>query len=97
MTTRKQVIEKKYNEMRKYIDDSLGVNFFPSLDDIETSDILILIAMYFTPHYESQNYQKVIKDGLALQNLSVDDSIFEKHYPTIKNYINWFVEYMKSN
>jgi hypothetical protein len=97
MTTRRDIIEAKYNEMRRYIDENLGVNFFPSLDDIDTADILILIAMYFTPHYESGDYQKVIKDGLRLQNLKVDDAVFDKHYPVIKKYINWFVEYMKSN
>ena len=93
--TRKQIIDNKYNEMRDYIQTHLGVNFFPSLDDVETSDILILIQMYFAPHYETGKYDTVIKDGFKLQNIRIEDDKFNQHYPFIKERIDFLIKFMK--
>ena len=93
--TRKQIIDNKYNELLKYIKLNLGVDFFPSLDVVDTADVLILIQMYFSPHYESGTYDVIIKEGLRMKDLHVDNETFDTHYPRIKEDIDFIIKFMR--
>lgn len=81
--------------MRDFFLENLDVDFFPSLEEIEIVDVLLYIGVYFNKHYETKDYKSVIYKGLSLQNIEIDNELFDKHYAQIVLYLDWFIEFMK--
>lgn len=94
--TRKEFIVAKYEELRTYFTTHFHGSPFPSLDDVDITDVLLLITTYFSPLYESQNYEPTIKSLLSIYGVEVKEEIFIKHYPFIKEKLTEIIEFLKS-
>ena len=76
MTTKKEVLIKKYieyqNEVKKIIDCSI----LPSLDDFDILDILLYFNLYF--NIGQSNYEKTIYEIIEMNNLIINDTDLKK-------------------
>ena len=95
MTTKKEVLIKKYieyqNEVKKIIDCSI----LPSLDDFDILDILLYFNLYF--NIGSSNYEKTIYDIIEMNKLDINDTDLKKVMPLTIDLIEWLIKFQKIN
>ena len=95
MTTKKEVLIKKYieyqNEVKKIIDCSI----LPSLDDFDILDILLYFNLYF--NIGQSNYEKIIYDIIKLNKLDINDTDLKKVMPLTIDLIDWLIKFQKIN
>ena len=95
MTTKKEVLIKKYieyqNEVKKIIDCSIS----PSLDDFDILDILLYFNLYF--NIGQTNYEKTIYDIIEMNKLDINDTDLKKVMPLTIDLIDWLIKFQKIN
>jgi len=95
MTTKKEVLIKKYieyqNEVKKIIDCSIS----PSLDDFDILDILLYFNLYF--NIGQSNYEKTIYEIIEMNNLIINDTDLKKVMPLTIDLIDWLIKFQKIN
>ena len=68
--TRKQLITEKYSSLIQQITDTglMGGDLFPSLEDIEVSDLIFYFQLQFP---DSEKYTLAIEDLLDCKNIKL--------------------------
>ncbi len=93
MTTRKEVIINLYNEVYDY-SNTYFPKAFPNPTQVDAIDIIFIISMHFSPHYDSGDYRQVITSLISDIDIKVDD--FEKHYKNIEKPLHELVKFIKT-
>ena len=95
MTTKKDVIIKKYleyqNEVKQYVDFSI----FPDLEDMDILDLLIYFNMYF--NVGNPNPEKVIRDMIQLNRVEINENDLKVVIPISLKFIDWLLRFQKEN
>jgi len=95
MTTKKDVIIKKYleyqNEVKQYVDFSI----FPDLEDMDILDLLIYFNMYF--NVGNPNPEKVIRDMIQLNGVEINENDLKVVIPISLKFIDWLLKFQKQN
>ena len=94
MSNRKEILIPKYAELISNISSVGFPQVFPSLEDIDVVDMLLLFNYYFAPCKEEE-YEGKIRELAHLQKVVITDEQFEKAIPIIINYINWLKIFQK--
>ena len=94
MSNRKEILISKYAELISNISTVGFPQVFPSLEDIDIVDMLLLFNFYFAS-CEEANYEGKIRELSQLQKKEITDDQFEKGTPIIINYINWLKTFQK--
>ena len=94
MSNRKEILIKKYAELISNI-SSVGFSpdVFPSLEDVDVVDLLLLFNYYFAC---TEDYEPKIRVLADSQNIIITEEQYEKGMPIIINYINWLKLFQKS-
>ena len=88
MTTRRQIIETLYNEFQEEIKQQLGNTIFPSLEEYDLAEILIIFNTTFSC---ISDYKYVVNELIkSKKELKISEDEFERVYPTIEKFINEF-------
>ena len=87
MTTRKILIETKYNELIKYI-ESYNIDILPKLDD----DLMWLNYYYFNFYFGGckDNFKEPLLNIIKTKNIKISDDTFNKLYPKIEDFLIFF-------
>ena len=96
MSNRKEILISKYAELISNI-SSVGFapEVFPSLEDIDVVDMLLLFNYYFASVGDDA-YEGKIRELAQLQGVvTITEEQYEKGIPIIKNYINWLKLFQK--
>jgi hypothetical protein len=94
MSNRKEILISKYAELISNISSVGFPQVFPSLEDIDVVDMLLLFNHYFAPCKEDE-YEGKIRELAQFQKVVITDEEFEKGTPIIINYINWLKTFQK--
>ena len=94
MSNRKEILIMKYAELISSISSVGFPEVFPSLEDIDVVDMLLLFNFYFAPCKEEE-YEGKIRELAQLKNVVITEEQFEKATPIIINYINWLKTFQK--
>ena len=88
-TTRRKVLQEKYNELIINIRQHTNEIIFPSLEDVD----LIELIFYFNHFYgaiDENQYRKTTLDILQVKNIVLDESTFDKIYPVVFDFLVFF-------
>ena len=88
-TTRRKVLQEKYNELIADIRQHTNEIIFPSLEDVD----LIELIFYFNHFYgaiDENMYRKTTLDILQVKNIVLDESTFDKIYPVVFDFLVFF-------
>ena len=87
-TTRKKLIETKYNELIKHI-ETYNINILPKLDDdFDVIELLFFFNFYFAGCKD--NFREPLQDIIKTKNIKIDDDTFNKVYPFIQTFLLFF-------
>jgi len=89
--TRRDIIVSKYLQFQKELKQlNFDCSIFPSLDEVDLVDLLVLFNMYFN---SLTNVEDSLNQLLLLNNVSCTEEV--------KNicikFITWFLEFQKNN
>ena len=89
--TRRDIIVSKYLQFQKELKKlNFDCSIFPSLDEVDLVDLLVLFNMYFN---SLTNVEDSLNQLLLLNNVSCTEEV--------KNicikFITWFLEFQKNN
>ena len=88
-TTRAKLITLKYNELIKKVENYVDSSLFPSLEDIDISDLIFYFSQAF-PNNENNDYRENLKDVIEMNNVSIKEEDFEDIYKIVEDYLLWF-------
>ena len=94
MTTRKEILIKKYIDFTNDIKNIIDEKIFPSLEDIDITDLVILFTFTFQ---DKTDYQETIANLLDVNHIEISNDKFDELYPIINKYINELKDFLKSN
>jgi hypothetical protein len=94
MSNRKEILISKYAELISNISSVGFPQVFPSLEDIDVVDMLLLFNFYFAS-CKLEEYEAKIRELAQLQKVEITEEQFEKGNPIIINYINWLKLFQK--
>lgn len=89
----KKLIEK-LNDLNLYLKNNLDLDLFKNQ---QLKEIINNLVFFFQPFYYTQDYKQVLKDGLLLNFIYIDDDTFNLHYPIIQNKINNILSLLQKN
>ena len=88
-TTRKILIETKYNELIKHI-ETYNINILPKLDDdFDVIELLFFFNFYFGG-CKDYNFKEPLLDIIKTKNIKISDDTFSKLYPVIETFLIFF-------
>ena len=87
MKTKGEAIIEKYTKLQIDLKHYFEKSLFPSLDEIDISDLCVLISMTFAHQTEEQIKETVIE---LIKNNNVVVHDFDKAYPLIYEFIMFF-------
>ena len=91
--TKKEYLESKYRQFSKELTNELGINIFPSLDDVCMVDILLFFQFTFS---SLTDYEEPVRTLMGhYEDIDIDK--FNDIYPTIKLYIDELKDFLKNN
>ena len=87
MSSRKQLIIKKYDQLLKEVKPLVETELFPTLEDIDVVDLLLLIEYLFP---EGEDVGDKLKDLFKLKNIKLPklDTMI-KLVDIVKSYLVW--------
>jgi hypothetical protein len=89
MTTRKELIINKYIELQKELNENYQINgLFPSLDDVDVSDLLYFFNLKFTSDDELFRKNKV-KEIAKYCQVEINEDKFNEVFILINSYIDF--------
>ena len=94
MSNRKEILITKYAELISTLTTVGFPEVFPSLEDIDVVDMLLLFNFYFAQCKEEE-YEGKIRELAHLKKLLITEDIFETANPIIINYINCSIKFQK--
>ena len=95
MTTKKEVLIKKYIDYQNEVKEIINCNILPSLEDFDILDILLYFNIYF--NIGQTNYEKTINDIIEMNNLKIDNNDLQKVMPLTIDLIDWLINFQKIN
>ena len=95
MTTKKEVLIKKYIDYQNQMKQIIDCNILPSLDDFDILDILLYFNLYF--NIGQPDYEKVIRDIIEMNKLNIDQNDLNKVMPITLDLIEWLIKFQKIN
>ena len=95
MTTKKEVLIKKYMDYQNQIKQIIDCNILPSLDDFDILDILLYFNLYF--NIGQPDYKKVIDDIIDLNKLNINENDLQMVMPLTLDLIDWLIKFQKNN
>jgi len=87
--TRKEILIKKYLEFQNVITTQVSsiASIFPKVDEIDLSDIVLLIEIKFNK-MTCSTYRDMINELLSQVILTDDEKL--KLIPIVETFINWY-------
>jgi hypothetical protein len=95
MTTKKQILIKKYIEYQNEVKLIINCSILPSLEDFDILDILLYFNLYF--NVGQPNYEKTINDIIEMNNLKINENDLQKVMPLTIDLIEWLIKFQKIN
>ena len=95
MTTKKEVLIKKYIDYQNEVKQIINVTILPSLEDFDILDILLYFNLYF--NIGQTNYEQTINDIVEMNNLKIDNNDLQKVMPLTIDLIDWLIKFQKIN
>ena len=95
MTTKKEVLIKKYIDYQNQMKQIIDCNILPSLDDFDILDILLYFNLYF--NIGQPDYKKVIEDIIEINKLNINENDLNKVMPITLDLIEWLIKFQKIN
>ena len=95
MTTKKEVLIKKYMDYQNQVKKIIDCNILPSLEDFDILDILLYFNLYF--NIGQPNYEKVIRDTIEMNKLNINETDLQKVMPLTLDLIDWLIKFQKIN
>ena len=92
-TTKKQYLEKKYIEFSEIISKKLGINIFPSLEDVCMVDIIFYFNFTF---YNVMEYRDILRI-LISHHIDISEELFQEIYPITVEYIEDLKNFLQTN
>ena len=91
--TRKGILTIKYIEFQaKLIEAGVNCSIFPSIEDIELSDLIMMFEIKFT---DSKNYKQTCKELINYSNIKLTNDELEIIYPFIEEFIKYYFTVFK--
>ena len=94
MTTKKEIIVKRFLEYEMNIRQLIAASLIPSLEDIDVCDLLIYINLYFN---NDNDKQTTIYNLISMQGLDINKEDIAKAMPLTLQLIEWLLLFQKSN
>ena len=95
MTTKKEVLIKKYIDYQNEVKKIIKCNILPSLEDFDILDILLYFNLYF--NIGQTNYENTINNIIEMNNLKIDNNDLQKVMPLTIDLIDWLIKFQKLN
>ena len=95
MTTKKNILIKKFIDYQNQIKQITNENILPSLDDFDILDILLYFNSYF--NVGQPNPEKVIRDIIELNKININDNDLQMVMPLTLDLIEWLIKFQKNN
>ena len=95
MTTKKEILIKKYIDYQNQMKQIIDCNILPSLDDFDILDILLYFNLYF--NIGQPDYETVIRDIIEMNKLNIDQNDLNKVMPITLDLIEWLIKFQKIN
>jgi len=95
MTTKKNILIKKFIDYQNQIKQITNENILPSLDDFDILDILLYFNLYF--NVGQPNPEKVIRDIIELNKININDNDLQMVMPLTLDLIDWLIKFQKNN
>ena len=95
MTTKKEVLIKKYMDYQNQVKQIIDCNILPSLEDFDILDILLYFNLYF--NNGQLDYKKVIDDIIDLNKLNINENDLQMVMPLTLDLIDWLIKFQKNN
>jgi len=94
MTTKKDIIIKKFLQYESDIKTIVNTSIIPSLEDIDVLDLLLYINLYFN---NEQDKQKTIIYLIDMQGLNLTQEQLTIAMPMTLDLIEWILNFQKHN
>ena len=94
MTTKKDIIIKKFLEYESDIKTIVNTSILPSLEDIDVLDLLLYINLNFN---NEQDKQKTIIYLIDMQGLNLTQEQLTQAMPMTLDLIEWILNFQKHN
>ena len=93
MTTKKEIIIKRFLQYEHEIKQLIDASILPSLEDIDVCDLLIFINLYFN---NDNDKETIIYNLISMQGLDINKEDILKAMPLTLQLIEWFLIFQKS-
>jgi hypothetical protein len=95
MTTKKEVLIKKYIDYQNQVKQIINITILPSLQDSDILDIFLYFNLYF--NIGQPNYENTINNIIEMNNLKIDNNDLQKVMPLTIDLIDWLIKFQKIN
>ena len=89
MSTRKELIIKKYAILEEQLKEHTGGYLFPSLHDIDICDFVYYVTLTFVGIDSEEQFQMKIKELAESNNVTITDENVVKVVPLVIDFIMW--------
>ena len=93
MTTKKEIIIKKFLQYEHEIKKLIDASILPSLEDIDVCDLLIFINLYFN---NDNDKETIIYNLISMQGLDINKEDIAKAMPLTLQLIEWLLIFQKN-
>ena len=94
MTTKKEIIIKKFLQYESDIKTIVNTSIIPSLEDIDVLDLLLYINLYFN---NEQDKQKTVIYLIEMQDIDITHEQLTNAMPITLDLIDWILKFQKEN
>lgn len=92
--TKKDYIINEYLDFQKEITQIIPVNIFPSLEDVDITDIILYFQMTFM---YVEHYDTIVRELLASYHIKYTAEQYNIIYPIIAKFIDKFKLFITTN
>ena len=95
MTTKKEVLIKKYIAYQHQVKHITSCNILPSLEDYDILDVLLYFNLYF--NIGQPDKEKTIRNIIELNNFDIKEDDIQKVLPLTLELIEWLIAFQRTN
>ncbi len=95
MSTKKEVLIKKYIDYQSRVKQLIHCNILPSLEDFEILDVLLYFNLYF--NIGQPNHEQTIRNIIELNKIELEEDDIQKVLPMTLDLIKWLIAFQKIN
>ena len=89
MSTRKELIIKKYAIFELELKQHIDGNLFPSLHEIDLGDFVYFVTLTFVGVDSEEQFQVKIKELAESNGVALSEEVFVKVVPLVMEFITW--------